>query len=312
MKASWFGFLLMLALVSHARADIVTGSMVHGGITRNWIAHLPSSYAPGASVPLVVGLHPAFSNGSKFQSSSGWDAKSEAKGFIVVYPNGGESAGSGGNFTWNSFDFSGSAPDDLGFLGALIDRFHGDYNIDTRRVFMTGFSNGAMMTNSFAAVHADKVAAIAPVSGGWITAYGGSESSMNPTESVPTWIWRGANENFTTGTGSSARPRNVQDQEQKAFWIDKNQATFESTLVENLNYGIPRTYTTEKYSGNAPVWFTEVSGSGHVYQPGAADLIWDRFFSIQGVPEPGSILLVLSALALGKAVGRRRLTIRGP
>jgi poly(3-hydroxybutyrate) depolymerase len=36
---------------------------------------------------------------------------------------------------------------------------------------MTGFSNGAMMTKSFAAYRPDLVAAIAPVSGGWITAY---------------------------------------------------------------------------------------------------------------------------------------------
>jgi hypothetical protein len=33
------------------------------------------------------------------------------------------------------------------------------------------------------------------------------------------------------------------------------------------------------YAGNAPVRFTEVQGTGHVYQPGAADLIWNRFFS---------------------------------
>ena len=31
--------------------------------------------------------------------------------------------------------------------------------------------------------------------------------------------------------------------------------------------------------GAAPVWFTEVQGSSHVYQPGAADLVWTRSFS---------------------------------
>ena len=32
-------------------------------------------------------------------------------------------------------------------------------------------------------------------------------------------------------------------------------------------------------AGTAPVRFTEVQGTGHLYQPGAADLIWNRFFS---------------------------------
>jgi hypothetical protein len=96
---------------------------------------------------------------------------------------------------------------------------------------------------------------------------------------MPVWIWRGSNENFTTGTGANARPRSQQDQEQLAFWVANNKATFESTVTEQLTYGTTRTYVTSKYMGSAPVWFTEVQGSSHVYQPGAADLVWTRFFS---------------------------------
>lgn len=88
-----------------------------------------------------------------------------------------------------------------------------------------------------------------------------------------------SNENFTTGTGANARPRSQQDQEQLAFWVANSKATFESTVTEQLTYGITRTYVTSKYMGAAPVWFTEVQGSSHVYQPGAADLVWTRFFS---------------------------------
>jgi hypothetical protein len=88
-----------------------------------------------------------------------------------------------------------------------------------------------------------------------------------------------SDENFTTGTGASARPRSQQDQEQLAFWVANNKATFESAVTEQLTYGITRTYVTSKYMGAAPVWFTEVQGSSHVYQPGAADLVWTRFFS---------------------------------
>lgn len=283
--------ILLVSLTSVKAQTNIQSTMHHRGQSRSYIVHLPAGFSTAVPVPLVIGLHPGFSSAATFQSTSGWDAKSDAEGFVVVYPDGGQVSGDG-RFNWNSYDFSGSDPDDLGYLSALIDRVAADYSIDLSRVYMTGFSNGAMMTNSFAAAHSGRVAAIAPVSGGWITAYGGNEAQMQPSRAVPTWIWRGSNETFTTGVGAFAKPRSEQDQEQKSFWIANNNAVFNSTIMEQLSYPLPRTYNTEQYIGQAPVWFTEVSGSSHVYQPGAADLIWDRFFSQMVVPEPASGLLV--------------------
>jgi len=257
----------------------VDATMQHEGLTRSYIVHLPPGFSAGAKHPLVVALHPSFSTGPDFQITSGWDAVSDQSGIVVVYPTGGVPVGTNGKFAWNSFDFTGAPPNDLSFLAALIARVQLDYGTAACRTYMTGFSNGAMMTNSFAAYRPDLVAAIAPVSGGWITAYGGSESEISPAPPMPVWIWRGSNENFTTGTGANARPRSQQDQEQLAFWVANNEATFETTVTEQLTYGTTRTYVTSKYMGTAPAWFTEVQGSSHVYQPGAADLIWTRFFS---------------------------------
>jgi polyhydroxybutyrate depolymerase len=265
---------------SHALAQTnVNATMQHEGLTRSYIVHLPPGFSAAAQHPLVVALHPSFSAGSDFQTTSGWDAESDQSGIVVVYPTGGVPVGTNGKFAWNSFDFTGAPPNDLSFLAALITRVQLDYGTAACRTYMTGFSNGAMMTNSFAASRPDLVAAIAPVSGGWITAYGGSESEISPAPPMPVWIWRGSNENFTTGTGANARPRSQQDQEQLAFWVANNEATLETTVTEQLTYGTTRTYVTSKYMGTAPVWFTEVQGSSHVYQPGAADLVWTRFFS---------------------------------
>ena len=270
----------LLAIVPHAVAQSdVPLSMQFGGATRSAIVHLPPGFTPAQSCPLVVALHPSFSSGASFQSSSGWDAVANAHGAVVVYPNGGNAAGTQGSFSWNSWEFGGQAPDDAGFLSALIARMHADFGTNPCRTYMTGFSNGAMMANSFVGLHAGKVAAIAPVSGGWITAYTGDESALSPSAPVPAWTWRGSNENFTTGIGANARPRNQQDQEQLAFWTARNQAVLAETISESLTYGLTRTYVTKIHAGNAPVRFTEVQGTGHLYQPGAADLIWNRFFS---------------------------------
>jgi len=261
-----------------AQTDIPS-SIQYGGTTRAFVVHLPPDFSAEQSHPLVMALHPAFSSAPQFQQTAGWDAVSNANGLVIVYPNGGNPAGTDGNFTWNAWEFTGAAPDDVGFLAALIARVHADYGTDPCRTYMTGFSNGAMMTNTFVSIRADAVAAIAPVSGGWITAYGGNESELSPSGPVPAWIWRGSNETFVTGVGANARSRTQQDQEQLAFWVQHNAATLVETTSEVLNYGVPRTYVTRIHAGSAPVRFTEVQGTGHVYQPGAADLIWNRFFS---------------------------------
>jgi poly(3-hydroxybutyrate) depolymerase len=278
LSASFLAVAALCGATALAQTN-VSATMQHEGLTRSFIVHLPPGFSPENPRPLVVALHPTGTSGAQFQSTCGWDAESDQHGFVVVYPDGALSAGSSGGFAWNDWEFTGAAPNDISFLAALIRRMRVVYGIAPCQVYMTGFSNGAMMTNSFASVHADKVAAIAPVSGGWITAYGGSESEMTPALPVPVWTWRGGNENFTTGVGKNARPRVVQDQEQRAYWVAHNNATLVSTITEQLNYGVPRTYVTSIYAGDAPVWFTEVQGTGHVYQPGAADLVWTRFFS---------------------------------
>jgi len=268
----------LLAPLALAQTD-VNATMQHGGVTRSYIVRLPPGFSAEDRAPLVLALHPSVSTGADFKATSGWDGVSNTHGLVVVYPTGGQPVGTNGKFAWNDWEFSGAAPDDISFLDALIARVQADYGTDACRTYMTGFSNGAMMTNSFVAVHADKVAAIAPVSGGWITAYGGSEAELTPAQPVPVWTWRGSNETFVTGVGKSSRSRTQQDEEQLAFWLGHNNATLVSTVTETLNYGVPRTYITKLHEGDASVWFTEVQGTGHVYQPGAADLIWTRFFA---------------------------------
>ncbi len=55
--------------------------------------------------------------------------------------------------------------DDVGFLAAVIDDMLSRSPADPRRVYLTGFSNGAGMTFRFAAERGDRLAAVAPVAG---------------------------------------------------------------------------------------------------------------------------------------------------
>ena len=56
--------------------------------------------------------------------------------------------------------------EDLAFFDALYRRITEQYDVDLNRVYATGMSNGAYFANLLASQRSDKIAAIAPHSGG--------------------------------------------------------------------------------------------------------------------------------------------------
>jgi polyhydroxybutyrate depolymerase len=71
--------------------------------------------------------------------------------------------------TWNGGNCCGSAQwnrvDDVGFTRALLDDLAKTANVDAKRVFATGISNGGIMCYRLASELSDRTAAIAPVAG---------------------------------------------------------------------------------------------------------------------------------------------------
>jgi len=140
---------------------------MHGGRLRSYILRLPPAMPPGG-VPLVLVLHGGGGNGVNAESMTDFTSLARAKGFIVAYPDG-SARGRGGLLTWNAGHCCGYAMqsnvDDVGFLSALIDDLRSRYPIDSKRVYVTGISNGAMMAHRVGRELPQKVAAIAPVVG---------------------------------------------------------------------------------------------------------------------------------------------------
>lgn len=139
------------------------------GRDRSYILREPAAVARGtARVPLVIVLHGGGGNARNAESMTGFTAKANAENFIVVYPD-----GSGRRrdalLTWNAGHCCGYAMenkvDDVAFIRTLIDTLVARYPVDPKRVFVTGMSNGAMMTHRIGIELADRVAAIAPVVG---------------------------------------------------------------------------------------------------------------------------------------------------
>jgi polyhydroxybutyrate depolymerase len=143
-----------------------TRSLTVSGLNRNYVVHVPKGYELNTPLPVVLALHGATMNGPMMAWFSGLNRKADEAGFIAVYPNG---TGTRSSFTWNGGDCCGSAMqnnvDDVGFISALLNNLTRLYQVDARRVYVTGMSNGAVMAYRLAAELSDRIAAIAPVAG---------------------------------------------------------------------------------------------------------------------------------------------------
>jgi polyhydroxybutyrate depolymerase len=135
-----------------------------GDIDRTYVVHVPASYDGSRAVPLVLVLHGSGGDAEEAARISGMSAKSDAEGFLAVYPE-----GTGTSKTFNAGLCCGYAgrtmTDDVAFMRNIVMDVSVDYLVDPQRVYVTGMSNGAMMAHRVACEMSDVVAAIAPVAG---------------------------------------------------------------------------------------------------------------------------------------------------
>ena len=169
-------FLLCMSFIAGGCEKDTTAPVRHfeavmevNGLSRNFIVNLPPAYYDD-TIPyaLVIGLHGTGGNAQQFEEVYGFSKKADDAGFIAVYPNGVTGNGAFNVRTWNAgtcCDFAmKNGIDDVGFISNLIDKMISGYRIDPKRVYVTGMSNGGMMTYRLAAELPLKIAAVAPVS----------------------------------------------------------------------------------------------------------------------------------------------------
>jgi polyhydroxybutyrate depolymerase len=173
MKAGLSAFMKVLAGINLVSFPAYGGvdqktSFKHDNLERTLHIYIPSLYNKSVHLPLVIALHGRGGNGESMilVTRKGFNKLAEKDGFIVVYPDGIE-------LNWNDGRMDEEANDrahrenidDVGFLSALIDSMIKDYNIDPKRVYVTGISNGAIMSYRLVCEISHKIAAIAPVDG---------------------------------------------------------------------------------------------------------------------------------------------------
>lgn len=264
-----------------------------GGRRRTYLLHLPPCYESKERLPAVIVLHGGGGNHRFASRMSSMSVKADKEGFVVAYPDG---TGRLPNFllTWNAGDCCGYAlekqVDDVGFISTLIDDLVAKLNVDPKRIYVTGISNGAMMAYQLACQLSSKIAAVAPVAGSM------SGREPEPTDPISVIVFHGTNDHhvpYNGGTGKLARwgfPVNKQSVSYAiSYWVRHDQCMTAPVFKHTGNCDSV-VYTGGKRG--AEVVLCTINGQGHAWPGGvkawfgadepvkdvkATDIIWDFF-----------------------------------
>ncbi|MFO7323296.1 MAG: prolyl oligopeptidase family serine peptidase [Chloroflexota bacterium] len=159
--------------------QVVTSS--HSTLGMRYLLHVPPSYRQDSDErwPLILYLHDATERGSNIDlvKTSGIASVVEEQRdlpFITVSPQCPEGS------WW---------PLHLDAIDALMKEVRNLYQIDERRIYLTGYGMGGYGVWNMATTFPDRFAAIAPVSGG------GDPEAVCALTDVPVWVFHGERDN---------------------------------------------------------------------------------------------------------------------
>ena len=159
-------------------------TITSGGLSRTFIVHIPTGFTGKTPTPAIIDFHPLGGTGSQQESSSGWKAKCDSVGCIVVYPN--SSATQASDNSWNAGYCCTNAQqhkvNDVQFGRDIVTWLKANTNLDATRVYASGGSNGGGMAYRMAAEASDVIAAVAPVDFRCVT---GTDPLANATAVSP-------------------------------------------------------------------------------------------------------------------------------
>ena len=144
-------------IISILTISMVTNAQTRKTITsegqkREYLQYAPSDL--GSKRPLIISCH-GMNQSAQYQWNALKDAKTLAdkEKFVIVLPEG----------INNGWDISGDR--DINLIKDLIAQMKKDFDIDEKRVYLSGFSMGGMLTYHAMNKIPDVIAAFAPISG---------------------------------------------------------------------------------------------------------------------------------------------------
>ena len=288
MKIKIFFFNLIIIILIGCSSDDHSKSynantIFHDGINREYIIYVPKSYDRTSSIPLVLNFHGFGGSASEFMNYADMRSLAESEIFILAYPQGSYLNGAS---HWNACPTGNgnkSTADDFGFIESMINEISSSYNLDMKRLYAAGYSNGGMMAYGLAHYKSDLIAAVASVSGAMLDCLG---PTSHP---IPIIHFHGTSDGIIPYNGNLDW-NSVQTT--LDYWIEFNNTNTNPTIskeislemtIENYIYGQgDRSVSVEhyKYIGGDHVWFNSTF-QGY----STSELVWNFIsrFDINGL-----------------------------
>lgn len=254
-------------------ADDYRFTLEHGGLARKYNVHLPSGYNNKNPLPLVIYLHGGGGT-MKAAYEDGLDKDSDKFGFILAVPDGTGifpnrlHTWNGGK--WDGGDCCGSAfknnVDDVGFISAMIDELEKKFNVDDKRIYATGISNGAIMSYRLACELSERIAAVAAVAPPAVPnpcPFFGSVSIMQINGTADPAV------PFNGGKGGGIIGKNFMAQSAQGiinFWLKGNDCAASQSVT--YQKGDAACITYGPCGGGAEVVLCKIEGGGHTWPSG--------------------------------------------
>ena len=279
--------LLLLAMLAcmHFAPDssTVSGSDITWQ-TVDWNAseRMVGVYVPEGVVnpaPLVLVLHGGGGSAAKTwnqEHGRSWRALADRDGFVLVLPEGHADLDDADAHHWNDCrtgldpSIIATNEDDVGFVLDLIERVSGTTTIDRDRIYVTGVSNGGMMTYRLAIEASETFAAAAA-----IIANLPDPSECGATETpIPILIMNGTDDPLMPYEGgcvagdSCQRGRVMSTQDTVTFWVEINHASTVPAVerLPNRAWFDRSTVSVYRFDGGAvgvDVVYYHIKGGGH-------------------------------------------------
>ncbi|ACY99383.1 putative lipoprotein [Thermomonospora curvata DSM 43183] len=225
---------------------------------------------PARPLPLVVAMHGGAANAAQMERLSGFNRVADREGVLVAYPE-------GFMFSWNAGFCCGPAKlansDDVGFVTELVRTLTEAGLADRRRVYATGFSNGAGMAYRLACEAPGTFAAIGVVA---------AAMAMKRCDPAPTsvLIMHGTADRNVPYHGGGRRDFNDSRpfppvSHAVDYWRKVNGLPPPRRALTVA--GGPDCRTSGKGEAGTEVALCRIEGGGHVWPKGAQNTIWAFF-----------------------------------
>jgi polyhydroxybutyrate depolymerase len=272
----------------------------HDGTTRYFDVFVPNNLK--LNPELVIQLHGGTQSKEELYDGGGacmyWKDVAEKNNFLLLVPNGTNAEtgkATGNKLNWNDCRIHPDEKnaDDVGFISKLIDWSIVNYKVNSKKVFVTGVSNGGLMSYRLALEIPQKITAITAFNA---NLYKESECK-NTNIPIPVMIVNGTKDEFMPFYGGKTKFRHedaLSSQETVDFWV-KN----------NFSGNLPKTEIT-KFGGSKPI----KSITCTIYDP-ESSTNQIRYYEIEGAGHamPGK-KYVLSRFAQ-RIVGKQNQAIEG-